>query len=135
MSREMFQIRIDRVDSVSRPASRKRFALVKDENAALVAVVREVVAEHLGREAFLAELGKAVTNALRPVNRQITALTLSIADVRRTSDARRRRPPPGDERHAYDGNGDVIQCYGEGCHEYNVESGRWVARHRGEGRP
>ncbi len=134
MSREMFDIRIDRVDAVTRPASKRRFALAKAEDAALVEVVREVVADYVQREAFVAGLRAAVENALKPVQRQVTALTLSIADVRRASAERRRRPPPGDERHAYDGDGNVLQCFGEGCHDYDPQSGRWVAR-RGEGRP
>ncbi len=93
-----------------------------------------VVADYVQREAFVAGLRAAVENALKPVQRQVTALTLSIADVRRASAERRRRPPPGDERHAYDGDGNVLQCFGEGCHDYDPQSGRWVAR-RGEGRP
>ncbi len=132
--RELLNVVIERVDAVDRPATGKRFAVIKDENAALVEVVRAVVAEHLDREALLAELRAAVADAVKPVNRAITALGLSVADIR-ASDARRRRPPPGDDKHMYDGGGNVIQCYGEGCHDYDQQSGRWFPRRRGEARP
>ncbi len=132
--RELLAITVERVDAVDRPATGRKFALVKADETALVEVVRAVVAEHLDREALLAELRAAVADAVKPVNRAITALGLSVQDLRAAAE-RRRRPPRGDEKHMYDGDGNVLQCFGEECHDYDQQSGRWFPRRRGEGRP
>ncbi len=146
--RELLSITVERVDAVDRPATGRKFALVKDENAALVETVRRVVAEHLERESLLAKL-----------RREVAALTLSVQDIRRASDQQRRRPAADDERHGttpdderpsrkppvspadpkyhvYDGAGNVMRCDRPGeCHDIDPQTGRLVTRRREDWRP
>lgn len=139
--RELLSLTIERVDAVTKPATGKRFAVIKDETA-IVEVVRRVVAEHLERESLLAKL-----------RREVTALGLSVQDLRAAAERRRRPDRPDDEahgmtpgerrppaspadpkHHVFDADGNPLRCTG-GCHDYDAQSGRWMPRRPGEGRP
>src|SRR5581483_1060766 len=92
--RELLDITVQRVDAVGTPATGRRFALAKTEDERVADAVTAAADEFIKREEFIAALEQALTEALRPLQKQLSALDKSVADIRRSARVAKELPMP-----------------------------------------